>query len=183
LTDEAEVPEPTLSASRSSAIFSKRSSKRRRFRSGDAFPAGHFRRPDRIPEMVGSACSRSINQSTVAKSSIPSGDSKPSIRFVVESSARFERLRPVLFKERVDIFPAVLIEPDGTARACVTPSLVAMEIGSVEGVEQMTKPIRVGAIFSIRFHVIKKYVGLFEVARIWAGFAPVALKALLACAN
>jgi hypothetical protein len=102
---------------------------------------------------------------------------------VVESGARFERLRPVLFKEQVDIFPAVLIEPVRIARACVTPALVAMEIGSVEGVEQMTKPIRVWAIFSIRFRVIKKYVGLFEVARIWVGFAPVALKALLACAN
>jgi len=145
LTDEAEVPEPTSSARRSSAIFSKRPSKRRGFRSADAVPAGHFRRPDRIPEMVGSACSRSIYQSTVAKSSIPNGDSKPSIRFLVESSTRFECLRRVLFKEQVDIFPAVFIEPDRFGRACVTQSLVAMEIGSVEGVAQMTKPIRVWA--------------------------------------
>jgi hypothetical protein len=58
-----------------------------------------------------------------------------------------------------------------------------MEIGSVEGVEPMTKPIRVRAIFSIRFRVIKEYVGLFEVAGIWVGFAPVALQALHACIN
>jgi len=92
-------------------------------------------------------------------------------------------LRRVLFKEQVDIFPAVFIEPDRVARARVTQSLVAMEIGSVEGVEQMTKPIRVWAIFSIRFRLFKKYVGLFEVARIWVAFAPVALKARLACAK
>jgi hypothetical protein len=70
------------------------------------------------------------------------------------------RLRRVLFKEQVDIFPAVFIEPARIGRAWVTQSLIAMEIGSVEGVEQMTKPIRVRAIFSIRFRVIKKYVGL-----------------------
>jgi hypothetical protein len=36
---------------------------------------------------------------------------------------------------------------------------------------------------SIRFRVIKKYVGLFEVARIWVALPPVALKALLAFAK
>jgi hypothetical protein len=36
---------------------------------------------------------------------------------------------------------------------------------------------------SIRFRVIKEYVGLFEVARIWVALAPVELKGLPACAK
>jgi hypothetical protein len=76
-----------------------------------------FEGPIEYPKWSVPACSRSINQSTVAKSSLPKGDSMPSIRFVVESSTRFERLRRVPFKEQVDRFPAVFIEPDRIGRA------------------------------------------------------------------
>jgi hypothetical protein len=97
-----------------------------------------------------------LNQPTVAKSSIPKGDAKPSIRFWSNRAPDLSASERALFKEQVDIFPAVFIEPDRIGWACVTQSLFAMEIGSVEGVRQMTKPIRVWAIFSIRFRVIKK---------------------------
>jgi len=54
----AECPASRFSASRSSASFSKRSSKRLSLRLAAASPAGHFRSPERTPKMVGSTCSR-----------------------------------------------------------------------------------------------------------------------------
>jgi len=49
------------------------------FPSAAAAPAGHRFNPSRIAPTVASQCSRSINQSTVDSSSIPKGDSNPSI--------------------------------------------------------------------------------------------------------
>jgi hypothetical protein len=117
------------------------------------------------------------------KSSIPNRDSKPSIRFLVESSTRSERLRRVLFKEQVDIFPAVF-NRTRSFRQGLRHSIACRDGDRFRRgrcADDEADPSM--GIFSIRFRVIKKYVGLFEVARIWAVFWPVALKALLSCAN
>mgnify|MGYP006335397653 CR=1 FL=1 len=57
------------------------------FTAAAAAPAGHLRSPSRMPATLGSHLSRSSSQSTVASNSMPNGDSKPSIRRIVCSSA------------------------------------------------------------------------------------------------
>jgi hypothetical protein len=80
--DRCWTTDPT---NRSRANLISRSLNNLSFRSAANCPPGQRRSPARIPGTVRSHCSRSISQSTVASSSIPSGDSKPSIRWVVRS--------------------------------------------------------------------------------------------------
>jgi hypothetical protein len=67
----------------------RRSPKRRSLRSEAASPAGHSRNPVRMDSTVGSLCCRSISQSTVVRSSMPNGDSNPSICLAVRSRICF----------------------------------------------------------------------------------------------
>jgi CubicO group peptidase (beta-lactamase class C family) len=74
-------------ASRVIASCNMRSSNKLSLRAPASGPPGHSRRPTLMSCNSGRRCSRAISQSTVARSSIPRGDSKPSILAETRSSA------------------------------------------------------------------------------------------------
>src|SRR5580692_10525873 len=57
-----------------------------------------------------------------------------------------ERMRRLLLKKQVDVPTMLFVEPNRVRWSCVTEPLVAVKVGSIKSIEQVTETIREGTV-------------------------------------